>query len=362
MRVAFVVPSLGPTEGQGRANLAMLRAVVRAGHQVDVFAGNVPAEARAMANVRPLPRLPAWQFGNQLLALAVTRGLIRRERYDLIHADAAVAGVTADVVVVHTVTARWLDLPAEVWRGSGARGVNEAVATRVKASLELRQARAAKVVAANSAQTADDLVSRGVARERIGILPFGVDADRFTPATPEQRAKARARFAIEPDAFVVAFVGPLGRRKGFDVAVRALEGSGDVLLAVGDHREPELLDAARGIIMRAPGKVDDVRQVYAAADALMYPSAYDGFGMAVLEAMASGLPVLVSEQTGSHTLVGDAGFTAPSSDADAYTDGLESLRRDRDLRRAMGELARDRARKLSWDETGATLLKLYQRI
>src|SRR5438128_736110 len=80
--------------------------------------------------VHRIPRLPGWQLGNQLEMLAVSRALVRRAKFDVVHADAGTLGGRADVLVVHTVTARWLDLPAA--REPGVRGLNAAAATRFK--------------------------------------------------------------------------------------------------------------------------------------------------------------------------------------------------------------------------------------
>lgn len=365
MNVAFVVPSLGLREGQGRANLELLRHVARAGHTVDVFAANVPDEARALPGVRVhgLPRLPVWQLGNQLLGLGTTGALLRARSYDLVHADAGICGRRADVVVCHTVTARWLGLPAAVWRGSGPRGANQALATRFKARLELRQARAARAVLANSPMTADDLVDRGVDRARIEVLPFGVDPDHFRPPMPEERAGAREGFGIEPDAFVVGWAGPLGARKGFDILLEALAGDDAVLLAAGDHRGG-WAERARALGVRAllPGKVTDVRHVFWASDVLAYPSRYDAFGMAVLEAMACGLPPIVSIGAGSHASVADAGIVVDDASAGAWRDAITALRRDDDRRDALADRARTLAAERTWDEAGAILLNLYDRL
>jgi glycosyltransferase involved in cell wall biosynthesis len=288
---------------------------------------------------------------------------LRRTRYDVIHADAAIAGVRADVLVVHTISARWLRLPREIWREPGLRGANEAAATRFKAALELRQARRARHVVANSAMTAGDLAAAGVERERVTIVPFGVDASRFTPPTGDERAAARARFGIDPGAFVAASVGPLGPRKGFPLVIEALAGGDAVLLAAGDQRGHWLAEArARGVRIIAPGKTDDVRAVYHAADVLAYPSRYDAFGMAVLEAMACGLPVIVSPETGSHDLVDGAGIVLERTDTAHLRAAIERVREEAGARAAMSERARAIALTRPWDETGASIIKLYRRL
>lgn len=368
MRIAFVVPSLGVLEGQGTVNLELLRAVAGAGHEVDVFTSLVPDEVASLSGVRlhMLPRFPRWQFGTQLAMLAATSARLRRRNYDLLHADAGMTLRRADVLVCHTVTAHWYDLPREIWREPGARGANQALATRFKARLELRQFRQARVVLANSRATAEDLASRGVDARKIELLEVGVDHAHFRPPSADERTVARAAFDLRHDDFVVAFIGAHGPRKGLPVALDALAvaAPGEVLVVAGEHRGGELVASAteRGLPVRMPGKVSDVREVFWSADVLVYPSRYDAFGMAVLEAMACGLPVVVSADAGSHEIVRDAGFVVAEHSVDALRAALDVLRFDPGRRIAMGERAREIALDRSWGKAGQTLLDLYARL
>lgn len=366
MRVAFLVPSLGRTEGQGAANLALLERVVAAGHQVDVWAGNTPASVAALPGVklRALPRLPAWQLGNQLLGLSASSLQLRPSRYDLIHADAGVTFRHADVVACHTLNDAWLRLPQEIWREPGLRGANAAAATRLKAALEIRQYRAARAVLANSRRTADDLAARGVDPATITVVPFGVDAERFRPPTDAERAEARARFGIDAAEFVVAFVGAHGPRKGLPETLDALERAapGERLLVAGEHRGGRWAARAEHLPASMPGKLADVRPVYWASDALVFPSRYDAFGMAVLEAMACGLPVVVSADAGACEIVTDAGYVLGEVAAETIRDALDRLRADDGARARMGARAREIAAARSWDEAGRILLNLYERL
>jgi glycosyltransferase involved in cell wall biosynthesis len=368
MKIAFVVPSLGLAEGQGNANLELLRRVSRAGHDVDVFTSNLPKVATTLraVRVRKIPRLPAWQLGNQVAMLGLTRALLRRGRYDVVHADAGTFGGDADLLVVHTVTARWLALPEA--RERGARGVNAAVATRMKARLEVRQARAAKIVLANSEMTAADLVERGVPRERVRVLPFGIDAERYRPPAPHERAAARSSFGLARDDFVVLFVGAHGPRKGLPAALEAMElgraRTGERLLVAGEHRGGAWArDAqARALPVVMPGKLDDVRLAYWSADVLVYPTMYDAFGMAVLEAMACGLPVVVAREAGSHEIVRDAGLVLSDRSAKTLRAAIDELRDDSAERSRMSARARELAVGRNWDEAGTILLAAYEEL
>lgn len=366
LRIAFVVPSLGLQEGQGSANLELLRRVARAGHRVDVFTSHAPPMVRSIRGVRlrMLPRLPAWQLGNQLLMLGGTGLRLQRKRYDVIHADAGVWPGPADVLMVHTISDRWNGVEGAIVREPGLRGAHHAFATRFKARLEIRQARRARAVVANSAMTAQDLIARGVDPKRITVIPFGVDAERFHPPSPDERAAARASFGIAPDAFVVAFAGAHGPRKGLPIALDALAVAreGEMLLVAGERRGGELVRDARQRALPAvmPGKLADVRRAYWAADVFAYPSHYDAFGMAVLEAMACGVPVIVSRMAGAHEIVRDGGLVLTELSSGALRKAIDTIRDESDTRSRMAMRAREIASRRDWDEAGSILLTLYR--
>lgn len=346
MKIAFCVPSLGLEEGQGRLNLVLLRALADGVNRIDVVTSLAPPEVDALpgVRVRKIPRLPTWQLGNMLIMLAWTTLLVRRSRYDVIHADAGMRAGGGDTMTVHTISARWFDLPREIWDESGIRGTHARLAGRFKAWLEIRQFRRARILLANSDATARDLVARAVPQERIVVVPFTVDPVRFRPPEPGERGAARTALGIPEDAFVVAFVGAHGPRKGLPVLLEALAGTGAHLIAAGDHRGAgTIAHAARlGVALTAPGKLADVRTALWAADVLVYPSRYDALGLAALEAMGCGLPVVISPHAGAAEIVGDAGVVLNEVSAAAIASAVASLRADPHGRARLGEAARQR--------------------
>lgn len=361
----MLVPSIGEQEGQGGVDRALLEQLIARGAEVTVFAGGGLDDVGGLdAEVRRIPRLPVWQFGNLLLSLLTTTPRVRRRRYTIVHADPGVAFRHADVMVCHTVSDVWRNLPDEIWREPGLRGRHHDAATRFKAWLEIRQLRRASIVLVASRRTQLDLEERGVRPERIRYLPFAVDTEMFRPPMRVEREAAREVLGINPKAFVVVLVGPHGPRKGLPVALDAIaSGPGDeTLLAPGDHRGGAWVDqaAAREIRMVAPGKLNEVRHAYWAADLLVHPSHYDAFGLSVLEAMACGLPVIVSREAGVHEIVRDAGFVLSSSSAEALRAAIDAMRRDPERREAMGRRGREIALGRTWDEAGEVLLKAYE--
>jgi glycosyltransferase involved in cell wall biosynthesis len=193
--------------------------------------------------------------------------------------------------------------------------------------------------------------------------PRGIDTERFTP---DKRSLAwRAERGIGADELVVLHVSRLVREKRLDTLTGALNRLAipHRAVIVGDgpdrfYAEQELPQA----IFTGFLEGEDLAAAYASSDIFVFPSDSESFGNVTLEAMASGLPCVCADATGSRSLVvaGQTGFLAPADDADGFARHITLLAGDGALRRRMGEAARARALGFSWDETLAKMLGYYR--
>ncbi len=182
------------------------------------------------------------------------------------------------------------------------------------------------------------MLSHGVAGKEIGVFGQPVDLTRYAPnATPAQ-AEGRLR---------VCYVGALDLRKGFVYLLRAAKMLGadaidlEIVGATGDRASRILFEhESAGVNLRcAPG---DPIPAYQRAELFVLPTLEDGFGFVVAEAMASGLPVVVTDCCGAAEWVrpGETGWVVPGGDAEALAGAFrDAIRRRKDLR-AMGRRAR----------------------
>ena len=167
-------------------------------------------------------------------------------------------------------------------------------------------------IVAVSERTKQDIVAQySVPAEKITVLYNGVDLTRFHPMKrKEHRQQIRKRWNIPEDAHLVLFVGSGFRRKGLDRLLSIWKSSSldrVFLLVVGGDARLDRYQARADLI--APGRVvfagrqEHVENYYAAADILALPSLQEAFGNVVLEALAAGLPVLVSSEVGAAEII-----------------------------------------------------------
>ncbi|MFF4340017.1 glycosyltransferase [Kitasatospora sp. NPDC001540] len=258
--------------------------------------------------------------------------LIRSGRYDLVHTHlyrAMLYGrLAARLAGVRTVVATEHSLQSGVIEGRPtSRGVR---------ALYLGAERLGTTTLAVSGQVAAVLDEWGVPADRVRLLPNGVDAARyrFAPAVrAAHRGRLRAQLGLPIGVFVIGAVGRLVPGKRFHVPLEALARLTDArLLLIGEGPEREtLLDLAARLGVRdrlvLTGERDDVPELLTAVDVLVSPSREETFGLAALEGLAAGLPLLHSACPALAELPADAAPHARllPSEPEAYARELALL-------------------------------------
>jgi glycosyltransferase involved in cell wall biosynthesis len=236
--------------------------------------------------------------------------------------------------------------------------------------------RAVDAVAAISNRVADALGEAGVARDHLRIIPSGVDCEHFRRADSSERDVARSRIGIARDDFLVGTVGMLEERKGhrylleaIAILNRARTGASRIKCAIaGDGAmRDELTRFAQssgiGSDILFLGMIGDARQLLDALDVFVFPSLSEGLGVALLEAMACGLPVVARRVGGIVDIVEDhrSGLLVTPRDATAIAEAIGALADDEERRRQIANAARVRvAENFSMDATARKTIELYR--
>src|SRR6516225_10727309 len=200
---------------------------------------------------------------------------------------------------------------------------------------------------AQSAFAERSLIEHGVEPGRIFRMPLGVDAARFRPAEGPR----------PPGPFRALFAGHMSVRKGVHHLLAGWQAAAlkeAELVFVGVPKDKYILDlvARQPAGIRYLGFVPNARlhETYQSADVFVFPSLAEGGVYVIYEALACGLPCIVSANAGSAVRDGIEGFVVPVGDSEAIADRLRRLAEDDGLRRRMSAAARLRGQSFAWPE------------
>lgn len=194
----------------------------------------------------------------------------------------------------------------------------------------------------------DSFIAEGLPAEKMLVVPYGADVGAFVPPQDDVRE------TTEEQAFRLLFVGQIGQRKGISYLLRAyrlFRGPGTRLTLIGNiYGDAAALSPYRDLFDHVPHLPRSaLAERYRQADVFVFPTLIEGMPLVVLEAMASGLPVITTPN-GPGDIVRDGidGFVVPIRDPGAIVEKLEYLRANPERRREMGRNARQRALEYTW--------------
>lgn len=374
MNLAFLLDRAHGGNGTARMAVGVARALLRLGHEVHFYCavpapGAAPRLAFGEGEVR-MHWIPSLRGAMRVWSLPIGAGLLGlRGRHDVVVSNNLV--LWQDVAVMH-------NDPQEVEFGKLARAQFRVGAPvlggwkhRVRRFLETRRFRPGgfqQVIALSRRSAGEARAAFAIPGERVAVVPHGVDGDHFSPAhAAAGRDDARRRWGIGSGRAVFLYIGDAW--KGLEFALRGLAllpwGERPVLFAVGPF-PPEpfgALAASLGVPFRYSRPQEDVRPFYALADAFLLPTPLDTFGLCVLEAMAMGVPTVVSRLAGVAELLThgrDAWILDDPADAAEIARAAAALL-DPARRLRMAEAGLDTAAARTWSRTAAGHLVIYRK-
>jgi glycosyltransferase involved in cell wall biosynthesis len=280
------------------------------------------------------------------------RRLVQQGRFDLVHTHMPYVAVGARTMlrrplpIVHTEHNTW-----ETYR-SATRWANRLTYSRNAAVIAVSHAVASSI----------RRVPLVPAWPPVRVIHHGAELSSTCPTTPEARARARVRLGISPGALVVGSVGNFTPKKNHQTLLEATariaaqHGKLRLVLVGSGPLELALQDSARslGLMNRVvfAGSRDDVPELLPAFDVFALSSKYEGLPIALLEAMAAGVPCVATAVGGVPEVVtdGEEGLLVPAGDPAALADALSALADSAALRSGAGRRAAETARRFDITE------------
>ncbi|MCG8684975.1 MAG: glycosyltransferase family 4 protein [Desulfobacterales bacterium] len=362
MKIAILVKRFTLSGGKERYVVELAKALYRLGHHVDVFAYEAEDNLLdGMGFFRVPNRMTFSSVLNTLSFVRETANMLKDHTYDIVHSHER--NYKQEILTLHSFS--YCD---GLEKYGFIRKIDQkflSMRSWLYLWLERRQMKSPWLVSVSTAISKD--VDNHYGRTgNVVEIPPGVDLTLFDRHLLDTlREEARREKDLGKNDLAILFVGSAFQRKGLDRLIPAI--THDMRLFIvgkGDHI-PRFKKMARehhhGQQISFEGITDNVIKYYALADVVVLPSRSEAFGMSVLEGMACGLPVIVSDNSGIADLIqhGDNGFLMkmPSD-----LPGLLDLMRSEKMRQQVGRCARKTAEQYSWSKVGMSHEAFYKRV
>ena len=377
-RVAQVIPwlSLGGATG---LLIQLTGRLLREGYEVEVFTGPSTESGVSMSGFVeelgvPVHTVPSFRRAphppHDVRALRQLTELFRAGRFDIVHAHGTKG------FLLGAWAARRAGIQPTIWHvhGWGFHEHSSALARAAVVSIHrLLESTASRIVAVSEATRRYGLACRIGEEDQYRVIYEAVDLERFC-SRPLPVAQAKQRLGLDPARPVVGSITRLAAQKApldlIDSFILLLERMPEAQLLLVGHGplfeacKARVAERRAGDSVVMPGPRWDVPDVLAAVDVFALTSLWEGFPICYLEALAMGIPVVGTDAGGAAEAVidGRTGYIVPPKRLDLVAERMETLLRDADLRREMGEAGREHAARFGYDRLLADVSKLYSEL
>jgi glycosyltransferase involved in cell wall biosynthesis len=326
MRIAYVIIDCNRREGTARAVAEVAERMVRDyGHEVHLFSRTAEDVDTSLLHWHRVPGPRRPEIAHFATFFALVGPKLRRERFDIIH-SAGCNTAQADVYTIQNVQPakrRVLAFVNQAERVSVPRRFSRWLHLVITSAAERRVYPAAPASRLRPSSRAPLLlpVSKGTERELreyydvsanpVRVIPNAADTDVFQPLSPQLRSGWRQSNGVGLMDFLCIFSGGEWARKGLELAIRALaliDRSDVKLFVAGDDPDRDRyqhLTSGLGLSGRVifGGRRNDIAMALGAADLFLFPSYYEAFSLATIEAAACALPVVAARINGTEDFI-----------------------------------------------------------
>jgi len=354
-------------DGQSRVNYEIVKAALNRGWQVTFIGSYLSDDLRHLPLLKWLrlerSRLPSNLIKNLVFAFKASTLLKKhKDEFDIIHTNGFIVWSQADINTVHFVHSGWLQnrfYPYKPVRSPYS--LYQYFFTRLNSYLEQYAFKESRRIIAVSEKVKEEIKSSGILEKRIHVIHNGVDLEEFHPGqaqTPD--------FSLPAGSPLFLFAGDIRtKRKNLESVIQALKLVPQSHLAVaGSLKGSPYLDFPKqlGVADRVHflGLIKDMPNLMRSVDAFVFPSRYEACSLVLLEALASGLPVITAATAGGAEFIGDGGIVISNpDDIQQLANAMSLLAGDTQLRSSMAGKARQVAAGLSWSHMTDRYFEIY---
>lgn len=359
MRVAFVLRYI-TEKGSSKYAVEVIRHMQKKGYEVHAFANKWDR----MKNVH-FHKIPVFSgnfFIREFLMMTLSTIIVNLQRYkfDAVYSQPG-RFFSPDIAGVHTCATG----------GTGSKPKN--IVNKIWYEIEkFNLKKAKKIIAVSNAIKSELVKNYSVPEEKITVIHNGVNLSEFSLNNKQNiRLETRKKYKIGKNEILLLFVGNPFSRKGLEYVIRALPVVKNAkLLVIGRHdditpylRLSDSLGVKKKVIyMEFVNKISDC---FKSSDIFVFPTLYEPFGLVITEAMASGLPVVVSRRAGAAELIEDGRegllLDNPRNPGEV-AEKVNMLIKNKKLRSKISKQARKVVEEYTWDKVAEKWLKVFEGI
>jgi glycosyltransferase involved in cell wall biosynthesis len=355
VNIAIVVHYYDRNEGTGGYAVELLTRLASE-HEITLYTAGVRTDVPTGVRVVRVPAARGRAYAT-ILTFPFAFAAVRAQ-HEIVHAQGWVAS-NADVVTAHIVLAAWRDRArAAGVRSAWGERLFGGLVTGREASLYRRSARC---IIAPSQKVREELARYYGRTDAVHVIPHGFPGH----GSVLPRSEARKQLGLPQEVLLALYIGDA--RKGLDAALEAVAAAPAFhLLVLSASRADRYLAQAQrlglGDRLHWAGHLSNPKPAYAAADVLLHPTIYDSFGLAVAEAMASGLPPIVSRAAGIAELLthGESGWLLAADSTTEAATALRTLAKDAALLQRLAQGAQAVVERRTWDDVAQETLAVYE--
>lgn len=369
MKIAIISREFIRNNGQGRVNYEIALGLLERGHSVTILAIRCAEDlsTHPLCHFVPLgqTRFPTDLI--QLLAFArdTAKWLrMHRSEVDLVQGNGFVTWEMCDVSSAHYIHAGFARSKWYSYRGLAPYSLYQQLWTQLNIRWERKAFAGAKRVIAVARPIVNELKEIGIPEAKITMIWNGVNVREFCPGAGD-----RSVFGLPDGVPMALFVGDIKTsRKNLETVFRAMETVPELHLAVaGDTSGSPYPAMARtqGLENRVHflDQITEIPLLMRSVDFFTFPSRYEAQPLVLLEAMASGLPSIVSPTFGADEFLGEGGFILDDpEDYQGLSRALQALISDPSLRQRMGSASRERAIQMQWSATVDQYVMVFEKL